>query len=315
MTANNPERIVIALGGNAILTDDPSAEAQIAALQKTCAHIVPLIEEGKQVIITHGNGPQVGNLLLQQEAGSSAKSPAMPLDTCVAMTQGSIGYWTVLALKTELKRAGLDRRVDVLMTTTSVSPDDPAFERPTKPIGPFLSEEDAKAAAAVDGCTYIEDAGRGWRKVVPSPQPLDVPGSACIPTLVERGDIVVCVGGGGIPVVECEDGFRGVEGVIDKDLTAERLAEIVDADNLVICTGVDNVCVDFNKPSQRALGEVTVAELERYIEEGQFPQGSMLPKVEACIRFVESEDGRRATITSLERLRDLSQGAGTRIVK
>lgn len=171
---NYPERIVIALGGNAILTDDPSADAQIRALQKTCAYIVPLIEEGKEIIITYGNGPQVGNLLLQQEAGSSAKSPAMPLDTCVAMTQGSIGYWTVLALKTVLKRAGLDRRVDVLMTTTSVSPDDPAFKNPTKPIGPFLSEEDAKAAAAEDGCTYIEDAGRGWRKVVPSPQPIDV---------------------------------------------------------------------------------------------------------------------------------------------
>lgn len=315
MPTTHPERIVIALGGNAILTDDPSAEAQIRALQRTCAHIVPLVREGKEIVITHGNGPQVGNLLLQQETGSSARSPAMPLDTCVAMTQGSIGYWTVLALKTELKRAGLDHRVDVLMTTTSVAADDPAFRHPTKPIGPFLVEEDAKAQAAIDGCTYIEDAGRGWRKVVPSPQPLDVPGSACVPALVERGDIVVCVGGGGIPVVETEDGFRGVEGVIDKDLTAEKLAEIVDADNLVICTGVDNVCIDFNRPTQRALGEVSVPELERYIDEGQFPQGSMLPKVEACIRFVESGAGRAATITSLGRLRDLSQGAGTRIVR
>lgn len=315
MTDTKRDRVVIALGGNAILTDDPSAKAQIAALRTTCCQIVPLIEQGKEVIITHGNGPQVGNLLLQQEAGSSAKSPAMPLDTCVAMTQGSIGYWTVLALKTELKRAGLDRRVDVLMTTTSVDPGDPAFKHPTKPIGPFLSKEDAEAAAKVDGCTYIEDAGRGWRKVVPSPKPIDVPGSACIPTLVDRGDVVVCVGGGGIPVIETDEGFEGVEGVIDKDFTAEKLAEIVDADNLVICTGVDNVCVDFNKPTQRALGTVTVDELKRYIDEGQFPAGSMLPKVEACMKFVESGEGRQATITSLERLSEISQGAATHVVR
>lgn len=315
MRENGRERIVIALGGNAILTNDPSAKAQIAALRRTCKQIVPLIEQGKEVIITHGNGPQVGNLLLQQEAGSSQKSPAMPLDTLVAMTQGSIGYWTVLALKTELKQAGLDRRVDVLMTTTSVDPNDPAFKNPTKPIGPFLTEEDAKAAAAEDGCTYIEDAGRGWRKVVASPKPIDVPGSACIPSLCDRGDVVVCVGGGGIPVVETAEGFEGVEGVIDKDLTAEKLAEIVDADNLVICTGVDNVCVDFNKPTQRALGTVSVAELEGYIAEDQFPKGSMLPKVQACIAFVESGKGRKATITSLEMLSQIDEGAGTHVVR
>lgn len=308
------KRIVIALGGNAILTDDPSADAQIRALEDTCRQIVPLIAVGDEVIITHGNGPQVGSLLLQQESGSSKVSPAMPLDTCVAMTQGSIGYWTVLALKTELKRAGLDRRVDVLMTTTSVDPNDPAFANPTKPIGPFLSEDEAKRAAAEDGCKYIEDSGRGWRKVVPSPQPLDVPGAACIPELVNRGDIVVCVGGGGIPVVETDDGFHGVEGVIDKDLTAEKLAEIVHADQLVICTGVDNVCVDFGKPTQRALSRVSVDELERYIDEGQFPAGSMLPKVRACMRFVQTDPSRTAIITSLQKLAETSEGAGTQVI-
>ena len=308
-----PERIVIALGGNAILTDDPSAEAQIRALEYTCRSIIPLIKAGKEVIITHGNGPQVGNLLLQQQAGSTEKNPAMPLDTLVAMTQGSIGYWTVLALKTELKRAGLDRRVDVLMTTTSVAADDPAFASPTKPVGPFLTEEEARAAAEVDGCAYIEDAGRGWRKVVPSPTPIDVPGSACIPALVGRGDIVVCVGGGGIPVVETDDGFKGIEGVIDKDLTAEKLAEIVDADTLIICTGVDNVCVNWRKPDEKVLFDVTCAELEGYIAEDQFPAGSMLPKVQACMKFVRTKPESQAVITSLEKLAELDEGAGTRV--
>ncbi|MGI6755691.1 MAG: carbamate kinase [Atopobiaceae bacterium] len=308
------KRMVIALGGNAILTDDPSADAQIKALERTCAQIVPLIQAGKEVIITHGNGPQVGNLLLQQLQGSSDHSPAMPLDTCVAMTQGSIGYWTVLALKTELKRAGLDRRVDVLMTTTAVSADDPAFSHPTKPIGPFLTEDEARRAHEIDGCTYVEDSGRGWRKVVASPTPLDVPGSACIPELAARGDIVVCVGGGGIPVIETDDGFKGVEGVIDKDLTAEKLAEIVDADLLVICTGVDNVCVDFNKPTERPLGRVSCEELEGFIAENQFPKGSMLPKIQACMKFVRSSAFRSAVITSLEKLSRIDEGAGTRIV-
>ena len=312
MDSMKGERIVIALGGNAILTDDPSAEAQIRALETTCHAIIPLIQAGKEVIITHGNGPQVGNLLLQQQEGSNAKNPPMPLDTCVAMTQGSIGYWTVLALKNELKRAGLDRRVDVLMTTTSVAADDPAFQNPTKPVGPFLSEQEARDAAAIDGCTYIEDAGRGWRKVVPSPTPIDVPGSACIPALVERGDIVVCVGGG-IPVVETDDGFRGIEGVIDKDLTAEKLAEIVDADTLIICTGVDNVCVNWRKPDEKVLGEVSCEELEGYVAEGQFPAGSMLPKVQACMKFVRTRPESRAIITSLEKLAEIDEGAGTHI--
>lgn len=315
MCNDRPERIVIALGGNAILTDDPSAEAQIHALEETSKKIVPLIEAGNEVIITHGNGPQVGNLLLQQEAADSAKNPAMPLDTCVAMTQGSIGYWTMLAMRNALKAAGIDKKVQVLATTVTVDAADPAFANPTKPVGPFLTAGRAAELAATDGNTYVEDAGRGWRRVVPSPKPAALPGSVGIKALVEAGIVVICVGGGGIPVIEDDEGVRGVEGVIDKDLTAELIAESVGASRLVICTGVDNVCVDFNKPTQRALGEVSVAELRAYAAEGQFPAGSMLPKIEGCIRFVESAPGRSATITSLDRLSELNEGAGTTIVR
>lgn len=310
------ERIVIALGGNAILTDDPTAQAQMRALDSTCDYIVPLIQAGNEVIITHGNGPQVGNLLLQQEAADSLENPAMPLDTCVAMTQGSIGYWTMLAMRGALKRAGLKKLVQVLAMTASVSPDDPAFANPTKPIGPFYSEQRARELMEADpSLTYVEDAGRGWRRVVPSPEPMDLPGCAGIKALADAGIIVICTGGGGIPVIEDEQGVRGVEGVIDKDLTAEKIAETVNADHLVICTGVDNVCVDFGKPTQKALSQVSVKEAEDYIEQGQFPAGSMLPKVRGCMRFVQSGEGRRATITSLECLAHLAEGAGTTIVR
>ena len=309
------ERIVIALGGNAILTDDPSAAAQIRALEETSKKIVPLIAAGNEVIITHGNGPQVGNLLLQQEAADSEGNPAMPLDTCVAMTQGSIGYWTMLAMRNALRAAGIDKKVQVLATTVTVDPNDPAFANPSKPVGPFLTEERARALAATDGNTYIEDSGRGWRRVVPSPQPAALPGAVGIRALVDAGIVVVCVGGGGIPVIEDENGVHGVEGVIDKDLTAEVIAESVGATRLVICTGVDNVCVDFNKPTQRALFEVSIPELRGYIDQGQFPTGSMLPKIEGCIRFVKSGERRCATITSLDKLSELDQGAGTTIVR
>ena len=316
MADTKNERIVIALGGNAILTDDPSAEAQIRALEATCEKIVPLIAAGNEVIITHGNGPQVGNLLLQQEAADSETNPAMPLDTCVAMTQGSIGYWTMLAMRGALKRAGVKKLVQVLAMTATVDPADPAFENPSKPIGPFYTEgQAAELKAEHPDQTYVEDSGRGWRRVVPSPEPAALPGCAGIKALVDAGIVVICTGGGGIPVIEDADGVRGVEGVIDKDLSAEKIAETVDADHLVICTGVDNVCVDFNKPTQRALSRVSIPELEGYIAEGQFPAGSMLPKIQGCMRFVQSGEGRRATITSLDCLSQLAEGAGTTIVR
>lgn len=307
------KRIVIALGGNAILTKDPSAKAQLEALKMTSRLIVPLIEAGHEVIITHGNGPQVGNLLLQQEAANSEGNPAMPLDTCVAMTQGSIGYWTMMAMRSELKRAGIKKKVSVLATTCTVDADDPAFKNPTKPIGPFLTKERAEELAAQDGNTYIEDAGRGWRRVVPSPKPAALPGSDGIKALVDAGLVVICVGGGGIPVIENDHEVYGVEGVIDKDLTAELIAESIEADELIICTGVDNVYVDYNKPTQRALSKVSIPELETYIAEGQFPKGSMLPKIEGCMKFVQSSPGRTAIITSLEQLAHVQKGAGTSI--
>lgn len=313
MKSTMKKRIVIALGGNAILTHDPTAHAQMETLRSTCEKLLPLIKEGNEIIIAHGNGPQVGNLYLQQKAGDSGKNPGMPLDTCVAMTQGSIGYWIMNALREQFCRGGIKKEVAVLATETVVSGDDPAFTNPSKPIGPFLTEEQAKECAASDGCIYKEDAGRGWRRVVPSPAPVGIPGYESITELVKGGSVVICGGGGGIPVIETGTGYRGVEAVVDKDLTAERIAELTDADLLVICTGVDNVYINYNRDDQKVLHSVTVKELEEYIRQGQFPAGSMLPKVRACIRFVSSHEGRRAVITSLEKFSQIDKGEGTEV--
>lgn len=307
------KRIVVALGGNAILTNDPTAQAQMASLRMTCEKLLPLIQEGNEIIIAHGNGPQVGNLYLMQEAGHTEKNPMMPLDTCVAMTQGSIGYWIMNALREQLSRHGIKKEVAVLATETVVSADDRAFQNPTKPIGPFFTEEQAAQCAKADGCLYREDSGRGWRKVVPSPEPVGILGCRSVVELVRSGSVVVCGGGGGIPVVETESGYRGVEAVVDKDLTAERIAELTEADLLVICTGVDNVYVNYNKENQQVLHSVTVEELEEYIRQDQFPAGSMLPKIQACMKFVRSHRDRRAIITSLDKFSLIHQGEGTEV--
>lgn len=306
-------KIVVALGGNAILSDSPTAEAQKQALKDTAKQLVKLVKNGDELIITHGNGPQVGNLLLQNIAADSEKNPAFPLDSLVAMTEGSIGFWLQNAMQNELTKAGIDKSVATVVTQVLVDKEDPAFENPTKPIGPFYSEEEAKAEMEKSNDTFKEDAGRGWRKVVPSPKPKGIKEIDAIQTLIDNKQLVIAGGGGGIPVVEAADGtLEGVEAVIDKDFASQTLAGLIDADLFIVLTGVDNVYVNFNKPDQKKLENVTVAELEEYIQQDQFAPGSMLPKVQATMAFVSEKPGSKAVITSLENLENLIESdAGT----
>lgn len=307
------KKVVVALGGNAILSDDATAQAQQKALEDTAKHLVTLIKEGYQLIISHGNGPQVGNLLLQQQAADSEKNPAMPLDTCVAMTQGSIGYWLVNALDRALDEEGINKDVVAVVTQVVVDKKDPAFENPTKPIGPFLTEKQAKAEMAKSNATFVEDAGRGWRKVVPSPKPISIVEHKTINQLVENDVIVVAAGGGGIPVVGKD--LDGVEAVIDKDFASQKLADLINADLFVVLTGVDNVYINFGKENQQKLERVTIKEMEEYIQQDQFAKGSMLPKVEAAIDYVKDNPQSKAVITSLENLSNFGKGiVGTEIV-
>lgn len=309
------KRIVVALGGNAILSTDASAQAQEKALADTAEKLAVLVEQGNELIISHGNGPQVGNLLLQQAAANSDKNPAMPLDVCVAMTQGSIGYWMQKALRQALKRRGITKEVATILTEVVVDENDLAFKNPTKPIGPFLTEDEAKKSASK--AVYKEDAGRGWRKVVPSPKPVHISETSIVKHLVEQGVITISTGGGGIPVIEKNGNLEGVEAVIDKDFASEKLAELIDADLFIILTGVDNVYINFNKPNQQMLEKVTTSQLKQYIEEKQFAPGSMLPKVEAAIMFAEQSKNQGETvITSLENLSNvINEHGGTRVVK
>ncbi len=238
-----PKKIVVALGGNAILTDIPTAEAQKESLRQTSEHLVSFVKEGHQIMITHGNGPQVGNLLLQHAAADSEKNPAFPLDSLVAMTQGSIDFWMQNALREALIAHNIEKPVVSLVTQVQVDENDPAFENPSKPIGPFLSEEEAKVEMKKGNGTFIEDAGRGWRKVVPSPKPKSILEYPIVESLTDNGVITIAAGGGGIPVIASEEGFTGIEAVIDKDFAAAKLAELVGADYLIILMEVDNDCV------------------------------------------------------------------------
>ncbi|EAE8946522.1 carbamate kinase [Listeria monocytogenes] len=309
------QKIVVALGGNAILSSDASAEAQQSALEKTAEYLVQFIENGDDLIISHGNGPQVGNLMLQQHAGASEKNPAMPLDTCVAMTQGSIGYWMQNALDKAFLKHRLDKVAVSLITQVVVDKDDPAFKKPTKPIGPFLTKEEAEKEMAETGAIFLEDAGRGYRKVVPSPRPLSIKEHQIIKQLVDSGVVTISAGGGGVSVVENGLDLSGVETVIDKDFASEKLAELISADLLVILTGVENVYINYNQPNQKKLERVTVSELEKYIDEKQFAAGSMLPKIEAATAFVKERPNAKAIITSLENIGAmLEHGAGTVII-
>ncbi|WP_214829458.1 carbamate kinase [Exiguobacterium algae] len=309
------KRVVIALGGNAIQQGkDATAEAQIRAVEATAESLAALVAEGVEVIITHGNGPQVGNLMLQQAASDSQATPAMPLDVCGAMTQGMIGYWFENAMTKALRARGLERSVASLVTRSVVDPNDSAFHHPTKPIGPFYLEADALHLERTTGLVFKEDAGRGYRRVVPSPVPIEIAEHAVIRDLVDAGHIVVASGGGGVPVMETPEGYIGIEAVIDKDFAAAKLAELVNADVLLILTAVENVYVNFGTPEQMALQETSKEQLEAYIAEGQFAPGSMLPKVRAALQFAESGHQRMAIITSLDQALAAVYGdAGTRV--
>ena len=298
------KRIVIALGGNAL---GKNLHEQMDAVHVTAKAIADLIQDGHEVVIAHGNGPQVG--MIQNAFAAyhkqEAKSDIMPLSMCVAMSQGYIGYDLQNVIGEELDRRGAHTHVATVLTQVAVDPADPAFQHPTKPIGAFMTEEEAKKLAAEKGIDVAEDAGRGWRQVVASPKPTEIIEIATIRALMNDGHAVIAAGGGGIPVIwEDEYHLKGVPAVIDKDFASECMAEQLDADMLIILTAVEKVAVNFGKPDQRGLDELTPEEARRYIAEGQFAPGSMLPKVEAAVKFAESKPGRKALITLLEKARD-----------
>lgn len=307
--------IVVALGGNAILRPGQkgTGEEQIENVYKTCKQIAFMIKEGYRVIITHGNGPQVGNILIQNGAASD-KVPAMPLDICGAESQGLIGYLMQQQLTNILSGMGIKAPVVTVVTQMVVDKNDPAFLKPTKPVGPFYTKEYAETAMRELGEYWIEDAGRGWRKVVPSPDPLRIVEIDAILELINKDCIVIANGGGGIPVIEEEGRLKGVEAVIDKDFGGERLALNVGADIFMILTDVPKIYINYKTPDQRALDLVTVKEIEVYQSGGHFKAGSMGPKVEACKRFIKN-GGKNAIITSLDTALEALEGrAGTRIV-
>lgn len=311
------EKIVIALGGNALQEGNgaATAESQLEVVKKTSQHIADIIDAGYNVIIAHGNGPQVGRIVLQNEYASSI-TPAMPFDVCGAMSQGMIGYHIQQALKTVLKERNINRDVVTVITQVVVDKNDPAFLHPTKPIGPFYTKEEAEKIEKEKGYTFVEDSGRGYRRVVASPNPIEIAELNAVNCLVENGFIVVTVGGGGIPVIKDENGnLTGTAAVIDKDLASERLGEDMDADILLILTAVENVYINYGKPDQLRLDTLSVEQARKYMNEGHFAPGSMKPKIEAACRFAASKKGRRAIITSLDKaVYALSGNAGTVIV-
>ena len=303
------QKIVVALGGNALQSGNgpATAEAQLEVVKNTCERIAEIVESGYEVGVVHGNGPQVGRILLASETAKDV-TPAMPFDVCGAMSQGYIGYHLQQALKFALKKRNIEKPVVTLATQVVVDAADPGFANPTKPIGPFYSEEEAKAIAEEKGYSMKEDAGRGWRRVVASPIPQKIVEIDSVKKLWDSTIVITC-GGGGIPVIEKEDGsLEGVAAVIDKDFAAELLAEMMEVDTLMILTEVEKVAINFNKPDQQNLDHMTLADGVKYIEEGQFPAGSMLPKVEAAMKFVTAFPEKKAIITSLDKAIDALNG-------
>ena len=295
------KKVVIALGGNALQSRGEAAtsENQLKNVMITAEHIAKIINAGYQVIVTHGNGPQVGRILLQNDAAKEI-TPPMPMDVCGAMTQGMIGYHIQQGLSQVLAEQGIDKSVCTVVTQVEVDSSDPAFQNPTKPVGAFYSEDEARKIQAEKGFVMKKDADRGYRRVVASPKPQKVVEIDTVKKLVDSGVVVVTVGGGGIPVYRDGQKYVGVEAVIDKDFASEVVAEQLDADILMILTEVETVCLNYGKPDQKMLHNVTGDELDRYAAEGHFAPGSMLPKVQAVSRFVHSKPGRVAVITSLE---------------
>jgi carbamate kinase len=308
--------VLVSLGGNAILKHGQkgTAEEQEANVQNTAKHLASLLRRGEKIAITHGNGPQVGNILLQNEIAKETL-PAMPLDVCGAESQGMIGYMFQRALRSELGSRGPNLPVVTIVSQTLVDAEDPAFKNPTKPVGPFYTAKEAQQLRETKGWHIISDSGRGYRRVVPSPTPLDIIEKETIIRLFETETVVIGVGGGGVPVIREENGeLRGVEAVLDKDRTAALLAKILGVETLLILTDVDRVFINYAKSDQRALDKVTVQECRKYLAEGQFPSGSMGPKIESAVSFLQDSTGKRVVIASLEMAEEALKGrAGTTI--
>lgn len=309
-------KIVIALGGNAL---GKNPDEQLSLLESVAKIIVNLVKNGNKIVLTHGNGPQVGQISLAMEYSSNGevKTPTMPFPECGSMSQGYIGYQLQQCLQDELERQGIVKNCATLITQVLVDPNDTAFENPTKPIGMFYSKEEAMEIEKEKGYQFVEDSGRGYRRVVPSPKPIDIIEKKVIEQLVDNDNIVIAVGGGGIPVIKTDkiELLEGVEAVIDKDRSASLLAKEIGADILLILTAVDKVYLNYNTDKQISLDTITVSEAEEYINEGHFAKGSMLPKVEACMDFVKDSDDKIAIISSLEKANDAINGNTGTVIK
>lgn len=299
-------KVVVALGGNAL---GKSPEEQLKLVKNTASSLIGLIAAGNQVVISHGNGPQVGAINLGMNfAAEHGKTAAFPFPECGAMSQGYIGYHLQQSLENELHRRWMNKSVATIVTQIAVDPNDPAFENPSKPVGDFYTKEQADEIVKEKGYTFKEDAGRGYRQVVPSPLPMKIMELDSIKTLIDANNLVIAGGGGGVPVIITDKGLEGVPAVIDKDRSSALLADKIDADKLIILTAVDHVYVNYGKPDEKALKTLNVAEAQKYMKEGQFAAGSMLPKIEACLSFVEGHPEREALITSLDGLDDALAG-------
>lgn len=311
--------VVVAIGGNSLVRDNgrESIEDQYEAVREIAANIADMVQEGVDVVVTHGNGPQVGFTLRRSEiAHEVIGMHSVPLVNCVADTQGGIGYQVQQALTNEFLARGIQKKVATVITQVEVSADDPNFQNPTKPVGSFLTLEQAEELKRQHpDWVFIEDSGRGYRRVVPSPKPIDIVEKDAIRSLIDSGYVVIAVGGGGIPVVRDEqNSYTGIDAVIDKDFATSLLAEQIDAESLIITTGVPRVFINFGKPNQMALEEITVDQTKQYVQEGHFPAGSMLPKIEASLSFL-AKANRKVIITNPESLKDaIKNEAGTHII-
>jgi len=309
-------KLTIALGGNAILQPDQdgTADEQFQNVLSTAEQIGQLVKDGHEVVITHGNGPQVGNILIQQDKARDSV-PAMPLDVCGSQTQGFIGYMLQNSLYNVFAELGLDRNVATVVTQVLVDKQDSAFDNPTKPVGPFYDKDHADKMMEEKNEDWIEDSGRGWRKVVPSPIPDSIIESPIINDLVRNGEIVIASGGGGIPVVKEDNKIHGVEAVIDKDRAGCLLAEEIESDIFLVLTDVSNAYINYGEENEEAIGEISIDDMQEHIEKGHFGEGSMKPKVQAAVDFVKN-GGQKAIITSIEKVSEAVHGeAGTRITR
>lgn len=308
-------KIVIALGGNAL---GKTPEEQLKLVSNTAKSIVEIVKQGHEVIIAHGNGPQVGmiNLAMDYASLNGAGTPSMPFAECGAMSQGYIGYHLQQKIKEELIKNNIDKECVTLVTQVEVDKNDNAFNNPTKPVGMFYTKEEAEKIEKEKGYTFVEDAGRGYRRVVPSPKPINIVELESVKKLVKSNCVVITVGGGGVPIIKEENSFKGVDAVIDKDLSSAKLATQLNADILLILTAVERVCINYNKENEQALDRLTVEEAKKYIEQNEFAKGSMLPKIEACLNFVTNYPEGKAIITSLDKAKESLLGlTGTVITK